>query len=543
MLWSVFSWVLLVLGAMLLVRSWWWDRAGFRGRAKRRCGGCWYDLTGAEEGGKGWRCPECGRVHASVRSMGRVRRHKRLALLAAVMLVGAYAVSIRDRYANQQFQRLGWPVLVPTPVLIATIPLMPDGPGSVPDRNSGTSSIPIRQYPLVERFSHQIMVRLYEAEDTSRLDRWALRWLARRESWDVLTDESSVRGEVYTYVYRAWARQRRLGGDEERWARSVYWMDMESPDELPQMSPVYVRVNEFRRLLDEGHWRVQIGKTLFKTRRRSPDWKRRLEYVSGENAYRDGYVRIADFVRWPNMMSSLSFEDLPVRGRIYEGEPDVGLWWPVGVVEDSARVTIVRSQGDAGHGSFGAIDGVELVEDDETIAWIGSALAMNFVWERRFPVIGDLPIGIRVSVREGRHSESVPGFTFGGTTYIEYQQEGGDQSWMQLEVDPAWWALRDETDQRGERVLTGRHQAIGFSNQSVSMLNDGASYDEHNPIVAAWFVIMPSDNVVGGGNYAPMWDLDGERVYAQPIRIPLEEQDIAMLEGALKTMQERSGLP
>lgn len=540
-------WVLLVLGVLVGVRAWLWDRAGFRGRAKRRCRKCWYDLTAAVEGDGGFRCPECGKLHRTIRSMRKTRRSKRLVVVAVVLVVGAYAIQIRTRFNNQQFQQLGWPVLVPTPVLTALIPMMPDEAGSLPDRHSGNNFIPIKQYPFGERIAHQIKVRMYKPDETSMLDRWLFSRLAHRESWQVLTDDSSVRGQVYTYVYRALARQHRLSLEEERWARSVYWMDVESPEVLPQMSPVFVRVNEFRRLLDEGFWRVQIGKTLFETRRRSPDWKRRLVYVSGENAYHDGYVRIADFVRWPNALSSASYEDLSIRGRIYEGEPDVDLWWPVGVVEGSARIEIA---GFAQRQQNNLIHTIESVEDEPTIEWLKRAIRVDFVWERRFPQEGDVPIGIKVGLDRDQLRTDVPGFTFGGIVTLHCKIHGpaatlsGSFGYNLLVSEPSWWALRDASDPDGRRVVYGNWKALEIRGRESELLRGAWGYSNAEGISEAWFEIEPQGdhNGEGNGNFAPLWDLDAKRVYAQTIKVALSDRQIKLLEGACRSVLEQQGI-
>ncbi|MCA9276402.1 MAG: hypothetical protein KDA29_10280 [Phycisphaerales bacterium] len=547
MIWSFLLWVLLVLGLVVGVRAWLWDRAGFRGRAKRRCRRCWYDLTGAVERDDGYVCPECGKRHRTIRSMRKTRRSWRLVVVAVVMFLSAYAIGIRGRYNNQQFRQLGWPVLVPTPVLILTMPLMPDEAGSLPDRNSGTSSLPYKQRPLGERIAREIDVRLYKSESTTLLDRWLFERMARRESWATLSDETSVRGQVYTYVYRALARQHRLGPDEEHWARSVYWMDVEAPVALPQMSPVYVRVKEFRRLLNEGFWRVQIGKSLFELRRRSPNFEQILVHVGGDNPYHNNYARIAEYVRWPNMLSSVNYEDLPIRGRIYEGDPDVDVWWPVGVIEDSVRVKILSVGQASGQNSIGPIEGIEEVDDQETLDWIKKAVEIRFVWERRFPMEGDVPIGIRVSFDRDRLRTDIPGFTFGGSIYLHCKIKGpqaslsGSYGYQMLMSEPSWWALRDDRDQDGRRVVDGAG-SIAFNGGRSELLKGAWGYSNADGIGEAWFEILPYGNTVGEGNFAPLWDLDAQRICAKPIKVPLSEHQIRMLEGACRTMLERQGI-
>lgn len=86
MVWGIAFWGLLVLGTLAVLWGLFWDRPGFRGRAERRCRKCAYDLTDAGE--VPVMCTECGRVHATERSLRRVRRHKRVVVVGVVVLLG-----------------------------------------------------------------------------------------------------------------------------------------------------------------------------------------------------------------------------------------------------------------------------------------------------------------------------------------------------------------------------------------------------------------------------------------------------------------------
>lgn len=79
--------VLLLVAALLLIGvGLFWDRPGFRGRPERWCRRCRYDLRDAGE--VPVKCTECGREHATERSMRRVHLHKRVVALGLVVLLG-----------------------------------------------------------------------------------------------------------------------------------------------------------------------------------------------------------------------------------------------------------------------------------------------------------------------------------------------------------------------------------------------------------------------------------------------------------------------
>lgn len=119
---SDFAWVTpwhtagFVLAAALLglaARGLYGDPA--RGRA--RCPRCWYDMSGG-----GHACPECGRRIASPAALLRRRRWWRLVSIAALGLV----VVVPGLMGVPRVQREGWRGLVPTTVMIAGLPWLPD---------------------------------------------------------------------------------------------------------------------------------------------------------------------------------------------------------------------------------------------------------------------------------------------------------------------------------------------------------------------------------------------------------------------------------
>ena len=115
--WQVTGWLLCALGVVVMVWALFWDRA----RGRRRCPGCWYDMSGAvataREGQEIWVCPECGRVVERERQFSKTRRRWRLAGAACLILILGAASLASVVYRN------GWWSLVPTKVLVDVYPL------------------------------------------------------------------------------------------------------------------------------------------------------------------------------------------------------------------------------------------------------------------------------------------------------------------------------------------------------------------------------------------------------------------------------------
>lgn len=96
-IWSVGG-LLAAGGVVLLVRALWWDRA----RGRKRCPGCWYDMSGAgavafdvrTREPRDFRCTECGRVTSGERRLLKTRRRWGRATAGAAALLLAYGVLI-----------------------------------------------------------------------------------------------------------------------------------------------------------------------------------------------------------------------------------------------------------------------------------------------------------------------------------------------------------------------------------------------------------------------------------------------------------------
>lgn len=123
--WLATGWLLGAVGLVVLVWALFWDRA----RGRRRCPGCWYDLSGAvvetsrdREGSASHDgvlcvCPECGRKVGRERELGRTRR--RWGWMVAAMLVMGFGYQTAWRGTPG---REGVYAYVPTVVMLAVAP-------------------------------------------------------------------------------------------------------------------------------------------------------------------------------------------------------------------------------------------------------------------------------------------------------------------------------------------------------------------------------------------------------------------------------------
>ncbi|MFT5423844.1 MAG: hypothetical protein ACI89L_001635 [Phycisphaerales bacterium] len=480
--------------------------------------------------------------------MRKTRRRKWGIAVAVLLLLGAYTASVWPRVSRYNYSE-GWVGAVPTPVLVLSVRWLSDEPGSLVDRQSSPVSVPYPQRPWRERFSHALKTRLYEKDTTSRLDQWLFLRRARAESPEVLTEPTAIRGDLYRYVFGAWAREERLGFAEERWARSVYVLNLEAPAVLPQMASVHARVTVFRRLVSDRRVRVRLYERLYEVKygMALDGTGVRLVPVDGREGERwDGTVRVADWVRWPNMMSPSPTEAVRVEGTIYEGDPYAGVWWPVAPIHQSVEVLIATETGPYNELSLSPSDAGELTTGDAAVdAWLAS-LHAELRWERDFVPDRQPPLGFKVRVDQDLLKPNTPkGFTFGGTGNLFIKVAGEDEPRRAGEADPAWWALRDVRDggtSPGERTFVGRNQWVGFGRTGSRVLYDWylgpLAISADQSIEEAWIEIRPRLDSASGGNYPMYWDPEMSRIFPGVVRLPLKWRDLRRLEKALRVVAE-----
>lgn len=245
-MWGVLGWVLLAVGVNVLAWALWWDRAGWRGRAKLRCRGCWYDLTGMVDELRGptgsrpyqqVRCSECGKAHGSRRAVRRTRRRWGWAVVGLLLVVSAGPVEeypkIRER---------GWWQAVPAWAMVLSMPRLP---GSVADPDAEWESIAYGRSSAHGR----AMGNLFRRERAGELG-WVeyelAAWLARTETDEVLCRKNRSRREgvspravAYGLLMESGIRRGRLGRRHERWYRRLVHVEAAGRARWPRGSEVY----------------------------------------------------------------------------------------------------------------------------------------------------------------------------------------------------------------------------------------------------------------------------------------------------------------
>ncbi len=114
------DWVFWTLGGLLGLAGLalaWWALFADRAKGRKRCPKCWYDLTGSP----GPTCSECGYGPKSEAKLFKTRRHWRWAVVAVLVLVGSAASGMTPK-----IKREGWISVVPTTVLILSLPWVDD---------------------------------------------------------------------------------------------------------------------------------------------------------------------------------------------------------------------------------------------------------------------------------------------------------------------------------------------------------------------------------------------------------------------------------
>ncbi|MBO6738623.1 MAG: hypothetical protein JJ916_02065 [Phycisphaerales bacterium] len=239
MMWETIYWVLLVIALVMLGRGLLWDRAGFRGRPKRRCRKCWYDLTGVD--GEVSRepavCPECGKVHKTTRSMRKTRRGKRWVVAALLVFLLGYSLRVTPAVKDR-----GLWAAVPDSVLIATIPFTPR---SVKRTEGRWQSILFGDSSIHEQAMFELWRRARQLE-LDRLDYLLIYAFARLESTESLcgTDhdmqvEFQPRSAVYCYYLERGAERELYTEDQVKWIRRLISIELDMRETWPEGSRVF----------------------------------------------------------------------------------------------------------------------------------------------------------------------------------------------------------------------------------------------------------------------------------------------------------------
>ncbi len=176
-----YEWLLTAIGAALgviglAVALWalFWDRS----RGRKRCPKCWYDMSAAP----GLCCSECGHTVRNEKGLCRTQRRWRWIALTAVMFLGCYVVT------SQRVRGRGWIALVPTSVLIYTM-------------------------PQLENKNKNLYGELIERMDADHLWQWQWEWLLDRcvgddPPWDLtIKTRDSWPSESDVWFSVEWSRR------------------------------------------------------------------------------------------------------------------------------------------------------------------------------------------------------------------------------------------------------------------------------------------------------------------------------------------------
>lgn len=579
-IWTATAWTLTAAGVALFLYAAFWDRPGRRGRPARRCRKCWYDLTAnpAEPTREHpITCPECGRKHATIRAMRKTRRRKWGIVLSGLVLIGAYTASVWPRVSRYNYAE-GWVGAIPTPILVLCLPLLDNDSGSYVDRNSGTIPLPPQsQRPIQDRIAYSLKTRLYDAERTTALSHQLFVAMAKADTPETLTDPTSIRGQVWRYVFQAWDRQERLSSEEERWACEVHHLKIRHAEFWIENSPAFANIR-IRRLLDRGKWRVRIHHTLYeavlpKDWRLAEGYKELVPVDLQTHAWWDGNACIFD-ERYRN---SGVFGGTPpttfsrrVDGRIYDGDQFADIWWPVARINETIEFKIAavtwtqpsassgKDTPDSGGRIPGSIEGYKVIYDAAPfVDWLRKAAKVSFVGENGdfFPE-PSLPHAITLSIRDPwLQRPEVPPFTFGGSVRLVIEKRdggryGADMAPTTKEItvmngDPVWWALRSEKDDDGKHLFEGAWKRVP--------MRYGARSHVETPFYPQLSDVAINDEVVGGyieiSFYSPdygwynraMADLSCDQLLTEQVRIPLGHSEAQTIGNALRSSKYRMG--
>ncbi len=102
---------------------------------------------------------------------------------------------------------------------------------------------------------------------------------------------------------------------------------------------------------------------------------------------------------------------------------------------------------------------------------------------------------------------------------------GGQEDGVPIaSLDPTWWGVRVRDD--GFVEFVGHAQWVGFEEETVGMGFEYLTGLHEIRMESMWIEIMPKGGVVGGGEYAPLWDPDVERVFPDRLRIEFMESEL-----------------
>jgi len=261
MIWNLVYWVLLVLAILVGLRGLFWDRAGFRGRARLRCRKCWYDLTASPGDLKDGAivCSECGKEHASRRAMRKTRRSKKWIAVALVLWMGAYGASVTPRV-----QKSGWGAAVPRVVIVASLPFLSEesGTGLGAFGPWGPKGVPISAYE--QMVLDEVVAPGYQGwgfvsggQEYGWFSRRLAFLLAKLESESTLTNGTQAKGRAFKSVLSQIVQTGGALKSERNWANQVVYVEMDTDMAFGPKEDVFGTM-KIRRMM-QGGYQLQFG--------------------------------------------------------------------------------------------------------------------------------------------------------------------------------------------------------------------------------------------------------------------------------------------
>ena len=534
MWWTIGGWVLVVAGAVVVLWALLWDRA----RGRLRCRKCWYRLEGVGAGdGGGVRCPECGRVHGTTRSMRRTRRRWRWVLAAAVLLwLPAYGVDVAPAVRAR-----GWIAAVPGWALAGVSLFLSAEPGSGSWLDPLVVGLPTTtEARIVQELGH------YQREH-GWLSRRAVFGCARLVSSEALTDGTCARGGGLKLAIDRLVREGRAYGFEAAWARSVLYCEVRTRDRWAPGATVYGELL-CRRLISDGYTLDVGGNVAW-----FDGWNSRTSFglnaIGGDPQSRR--QRALEIARWDHLQRRYT-ED--TRGF---GVKDQVI--PLGPVDSGAtgptfarlRVTLYeRANSPAKEwtyppaGTF-ALEVPFIADQTAQPVLLGPHDAPGSLLERHLTCT----LGPRFDRRHGvwraavsirpEHSGIGPGeeVTFGGQVFvsIERQTAHGDKYRDLFAGEDSWWAWGWDDGMptgatRSRMLRLEDFDLSGGLPWPDSTMRHPGSENAVSVRPTGWVerALQPGDRLVvridpSGFSQVVYADLQAERVYPHPIVIPLKD--------------------
>ena len=434
--------------------------------------------------------------------------------------------------------------------LIGEIEEISASSGSKPDRNR---PVELRSRP--EQVANELKRRYYSSDQVTKADEEAFIRVARKEPASVLTDPTSVRGNLYRYVLNAMLEQDRLSYEDERWVRSVHQLSVQHRESWFKNESAYAEV-EVRRLARSGEWKIRINQRVFVPHgRMGEDYFRKLRPEGlAVNGWWDGLIEVHTPMGWNN---SLHWDGEPpttfartIKGMIYEGDPYADIWWPVAKVEHPIEFKIASwslTDNDKGFDNpdarFESVDGSQVIEDQqEYVDWLERNMEVRMERKGTSFWIEGMPDSFCLTLKEGaQKSVKLPAFTFGGRAslfvVIGTPNSEGEmieaRPIMLRECDGVWWALRDEPDMYGGRKIEHKwHLAPWTKRHGYSFepqLND------NQKIVRGYVEIRMGSNIFGHQDMRAVADPAQQRLLTETVRLPVDSSNLVRIEAVCRS--------